>query len=144
MKTKEELRDKARTARETMLEMRRDYDDEVDLPADFYDDDSDFGRALSGLREVEEYLGAAGVQREPEGSLVFVGMDAIGSRGSLDYDDPISGVVTFLVEFPFSCEGSVRDDEEDGLVDEPRIINNEDELRAWAAEEYDFFDLRRR
>lgn len=140
------MRDKARIGREVMAEMRRDYDDhdQADLPADYYDDDSYVGGALSGLAEVEEYLA-----EEPEKPLLFVGMDRIGSRGSLDYEDPLSGVVTFFVSFPteladyWADEGEVVHGE-DGAVDDPPLIRveNAQQLRAWAGRNYDHFDLR--
>jgi hypothetical protein len=50
------LAEKVEYAIQVMLAARRDYDGEADLPADFYDDDSAYGHALQGLREVLNLL----------------------------------------------------------------------------------------
>jgi hypothetical protein len=50
------LAEKVEYAIRVMIAARRDYDDQADLPADFYDDDSAYGHALKGLREVLNLL----------------------------------------------------------------------------------------
>ena len=84
----------------------------------------------SVCRSVAVSGGREGLVRK---SLLFVGMPDIGS---LDYKDPVSCVVAFVVDFPLRL---------DDYVDGKAVwttVDDEEGLRKWARRNCEHFEIR--